>query len=212
MIPKKNLLSRLKESTYTRAASIVGIASILLIAGLATISQPKAASADKVEVEEFFGTASVTRTTLTTTDTPLSGCVVLRTHTAAATWIGIIEGGATSVNTTIRDACVGHSSSRAIYKFSSATIKPDPSDPSTWKTGGLVIKTIVQAEFPPHGPTPFKTESQNRILCGTGDLKNIHGEGVSMAPPIGYAVWIHFGHNHDVGFDFLCQDVDDDDS
>jgi hypothetical protein len=50
-------------------------------------------------------------------------------------------------------------------------------------------------------------------FLGTGELRGIHAEGtvVGSASSTGAAsafqVWVHFGHNHDVGFDFLCRDL-----
>src|SRR6266516_1934858 len=53
----------------------------------------------------------------------------------------------------------------------------------------------------------------------SGQHKGIHAEGTLTAsiraeapgvPRIDYRpmqLWVHFGHRHDVGFDFLCQDL-----
>ena len=214
MIPKKNPLDRLKESPYTRAASIVGIASILLIAGLGTIGQPKAALADKQKVEEFFGIGQFPGTRSAPTSEQISDCgdadpnTNLRRfmRTGENTFTGIIEGSTSKVdNRGLTNTCsIGrtHGTFRTLYYFESVTI--------AGKTGGAVIEHT--GPFDITSGVIFTDGTKFQVLCGTGDLKGIHGEGITTASTgvaNGYALWVHFGHNHDVGYDFLCGDLDD---
>ncbi|MBI2125880.1 MAG: hypothetical protein HYU02_00980 [Thaumarchaeota archaeon] len=231
MSSNKNLLDRLlKESPYARIAFVVGIASILLIAGLATVGQPKAASADKQKVEEFFGIASRTVSAVRVV-TQLSDCgdgfvdangdgiddtrIIRNRSDGTVTWTGIIEGTATLDSNAIIDSCVAgntHGSFRITDTFEEVTIKPDPSDPSTWRTGGLVIELAGSFRNPTPGVSP--ANSITRSLCGTGELRGIHldAAGAATGTPTSAAgfsvVWVHFGHNHDVGYDFLCEGLD----
>ena len=59
-------------------------------------------------------------------------------------------------------------------------------------------------------------DCQLRFLCGTADLKHIDGGGIAQSTNNlvrhAYTMSVHFGHEHDNGFDFLCQDLDNGDS
>ena len=160
---------------------------------------------------EFFGSGTIVSTTVRTAE-PLSACVDLVTRTGTRVWTGIVDG--TTSNTLLKavtDNCDMHGQGRLIYMFTDVTIKPDQSDPSTWITGGAVVEGII--DFTLTAPVPaggvFKSESEHRFLCGTGDLEGIHGVGVSSASAsltavsLDYVMWVHFD-DHETGFEFLC--------
>ncbi len=206
------------NTKYMRIAYVAILASILLVASL-TIAPSLASDDDNNDVVEFFGSGTIESTTVRTAE-PLSACVDLVTRTGTRVWTGIVDG--TASNTLLKavtDNCDMHGQGRLIYMFTDVTIKPDQSDPSTWITGGAVVEGtidfILTAPFPAGGV--FKSESEHRFLCGTGDLEGIHGVGVSSASAsltavsLDYLMWIHFD-DHETGFEFLCDVLDNNDS
>jgi len=189
----------------------------IVLAGLATVGEPNVL-ADKVKVEEFYGTG-FRATSLTRTDEALSDCadtdpstnVVLRTNTGTVTYTGIMEGIGETLAKVLEDSCVPgqtHTTFRTLDTFDTITV--------AGRTGGAVVEVVGHGRIVPTGPTTTATlnEIRIRILCGTGDLKGIHAEGTittSVRPGAqsrAMQVWAHFGHNHDFGFDFLCKDRD----
>ncbi len=206
-----------------KSRSAVRVAAIILI-GLATLGQP-IASADKGKVEEFYGTGfrvanvTMTRETLATCDdTDPNTNVVLQTNTGTATYTGIMDGFGQTTAKVIVDSCVPgqtHTTFRAVETFENLTV--------AGRTGGAVVEFLGNGRIVPIPPGPTTTATLNetriRILCGTGDLKHVHAEGTLTASVRAGAqpgtqiqsramqIWAHFGHNHNVGFDFLCQDL-----
>ena len=194
------------------------VAAIILI-GLVTLGQP-IASADKVKVEEFYGTGfrvanvTMTRETLSSCDdTDPNTNVVLQTNTGTATYTGIMDGIGQTTAKVIVDSCVPgqtHTTFRAVETFDNLTV--------AGRTGGAVVEFLGNGRIVPIPPGPTTTATLNetriRILCGTGDLKHVHAEGTLTASVRGGAqsrsmqIWAHFGHNHNVGFDFLCEDLE----
>ena len=201
-----------------KTGSALRVAAIILI-GLGTLGQP-IASADKAKVEEFYGTGfrvanvTMTRETLSTCDdTDLNTNVVLQTNTGTATYTGIMEGIGQTTAKIIVDSCVPgqtHTTFRAVETFDRLTV--------AGRTGGAVVEFLGNGRIVPIPPGPTTTATLNetriRILCGTGDLKHVHAEGTLTASVRGGAqsramqIWAHFGHNHNVGFDFLCEDLE----
>lgn len=201
-----------------KTRSALRVAAIILI-GLVTLGQPFV-SADKVKVEEFYGTgfrvANVTMTyeTLSTCgDTDPTTNVVLQTNTGTATYTGIMDGIGQTTAKVIVDSCVTgqtHTTFRAVETFDNLTV--------AGRTGGAVVEFLGNGRIVPFPPGSTTTATLNqtriRILCGTGDLKHVHAEGTLTASVRAGAqsramqIWAHFGHNHDVGFDFLCEDLE----
>jgi hypothetical protein len=201
-----------------KTRSALRVAAIILI-GLVTLGQP-IASADKVKVEEFYGTGfrvanvTMTRETLATCDdTDPNTNVVLQTNTGTATYTGIMDGIGQTTAKVIVDSCVPghtHTTFRAVETFDNLTV--------AGRTGGAVVEFLGNGRIVPIPPGPTTTATLNetriRILCGTGDLKRVHAEGTLTASvragsqSRAMQVWAHFGHNHNVGFDFLCQDLE----
>ena len=97
-----------------------------------------------------------------------------------------------------------HNTFRVLDTFESLTV--------AGRTGGAVVEIIGYGRIPATGVSV--NENTIRILCGTGDLKGVHAEGtltVSVGPGVdsrAMQLWVHFGHNHDAGFDFLCETLD----
>lgn len=191
------------------ALAVVAIA----LTGLATVSLPNA-SADKVKVEEFYGIgfrgASVVRSAETISDCgdgDPSTDMLLQTSTGTVTYTGIMEGTGEVLTRGIVDRCVtGHvrTTFRVLDTFESLSV--------AGRTGAAVVEIVGRGSAP--APGVALNETRIRILCGTGELRNVHGEGTQTgsASPTGAStgmqLWVHFGHNHDVGFDFLCRDLD----
>ena len=202
--------------------SALRVAAIILI-GLVTRGQP-IASADQVKVEEFYGTGfrvanvTTTRETLATCDdTDPNTNVVLQTNTGTATYTGIMDGiGQTTAKIIVVSCVPGHTHQtfRTLETFDNLTV--------AGRTGGAVVEFLGNGRIVPIPPGPTTTATLNetriRILCGTGDLKHVHAEGTLTASVRAGAqsramqIWAHFGHNHNVGFDFLCQDLEGNDS
>ena len=193
------------------------------LTGLALVGQPYA-SADKAKVEEFYGTgfrvASVSGV-----QQNLSDCgdgdtttnVVLFNNTGTVTYTGFMEGTGQVLTHTISNACVpgqAHFGIRVLDIFESLTVGG--------RTGGAVVEIVGSGRVPATGIQI--NDNTVRILCGTGQLKGVHAEGTLTAsiraetpgvPRIDYRpmqLWVHSGHRHDVGFDFLCQDLPGHDS
>jgi hypothetical protein len=202
-----------------KTRSALRVAAIILI-GLVTFGQPFA-SADKVKVEEFYGTGfrvanvTMTRDTLSTCDdTDPNTNVVLQTNTGIATYTGIMDGIGQTTAKVIVDSCVPgqtHTTFRAVETFDNLTV--------AGRTGGAVVEFLGNGRIVPFPPgattTATLNETRIRILCGIGDLKHVHAEGTltaSVRPGAqsrAMQIWAHFGHQHNVGFDFLCQDLED---
>ena len=193
------------------------------LTGLALLGQPNA-SADKAKVEEFYGTGFRAVSVLSVQQN-LSDCgdadsttnVVLFNNTGTVTYTGIMEGTGQVRTTTISNGCVpgqAHLGIRVLDTFESLTV--------AGRTGGAVVEIIGSGRVPATGIQI--NDNTVRILCGTGQLKGIHAEGTLTAsiragapgvPLIDYRpvqLWVHFGHRHDVGFDFLCNDLPGHDS
>lgn len=195
-----------------RTKDALRVATVAL-AGLAVIGQPDA-SADKAKVEEFYGTAFRTPSVGSSPEI-LSDCgdtvqgttVVLTTNTGTVTYTGIIEGTGTVLTKSLANNCASgqsHSTFRVLDVFESVSI--------AGRTGGAVVEIIGRASSPATGVT--FNDNTIRVLCGTGDLKGVHAEGTLTASIVAGGVasralqlWVHFGHRHDVGFDFLCRDL-----
>jgi hypothetical protein len=193
------------------------------LTGLALVSPPDA-SADKAKVEEFYGTG-FRAVDVTSAQQNLSDCgdadsttnVVHISNTGTVTYTGFMEGTGHVLTGTISNACVSgqtHFGIRVLDTFDRLTV--------AGRTGGAVVEIIGSGRVPATGIQI--NDNTVRILCGTGELKGIHAEGTLTAsiraessgvPRIDYRpmqLWVHFGHRHDVGFDFLCQDLPGDDS
>ncbi len=192
---------------------------VIALTGLATVGLPNA-SADRVNVEEFYGTG-FRAVSVTTVVEPLSDCgdgivdtngdgvddtrVVLQTNNGTVTYTGIMEGIGQVLTKVVADSCVPgqtHTTFRGLETFDSLTV--------AGTTGGAVVEIVGNGRIPTPGVA--LNETRIRILCGTGELKGIHAEGTltaSVRPGAAsraMQLWVHFGHNHDNGFDFLCQD------
>jgi hypothetical protein len=186
--------------------------AVIALTSLATIGQPHA-SADKVKVEESYGTGLRT-TRVDRVNEPISDCrdtnaatnIVHQQSTGTVTYTGFMEGTGDVVSDGLSDTCFGqtHNSYRVIDTFEHLTI--------AGRTGGAVVELVGRFSSPSMGLT--LNESRIRILCGTGELKGVHAEGtvVGSSTPTNafsaFQVWVHFGHKHDVGFDFLCRDLE----
>jgi len=190
----------------------------IALTGAAMIGQPRA-SADKVNVEEFYGTG-LRASTVTGVSETVSDCgdgnnatnISHQTRTGVVTYTGpiqgtgIMHGTGEAVSNGLSDNCQGqtHNGFRVIDTFETLTV--------AGRTGGAVVEIVGRGTSP--GAGVVLNESRLRILCSTGELRGIHAEGtvVGSASSTGAAsafqVWVHFGHNHDVGFDFMCRDLD----
>ena len=137
-----------------KTQSAVRVAAIILI-GLATLGHPMA-SADKVKVEEFYGTGfrvanvTMTRETLATCDdTDPNTNVVLQTNTGTATYTGIMDGIGQTTAKVIVDSCVPgqtHTTFRAVETFDNLTV--------AGRTGGAVVEFLGNGRIVPiPGPT-----------------------------------------------------------
>ena len=184
----------------------------IALTGLATIG-PLDASADEVKVEEFYGTG-LRATSVVRVSEQISDCgdtdpatnIVAQTSTGTVTYTGFMEGTGEVLNKGVSDNCGGqtHTSYRLIDTFESLMV--------AGRTGGAAVEIVGRLNSPAPGVT--LNESRIRILCGTGELKGVHAEGtvVGTATATGafsaFQLWAHFRHNHDVGFDFLCRDLD----
>ena len=189
----------------------------IALASSVVIGQPRA-SADKVDVHEFYGTglrastvSSVSETVSDCGDSNAATNISQQTRTGTVTYTGPIQGtsimlgAGEGVSDGLVDNCTGqtHNGFRVIDTFESLTV--------AGRTGGAVVEIVGRGTSP--GPGVVLNEARLRILCGTGELKGVHAEGlvVGSARPSGAAsafqVWVHFGHNHDTGFDFMCRDL-----
>ena len=202
----RTLLNRLKKNPrYIRITFVAMGASVLLLAGLFGVGL-FTASADKVKVEEVFGTGALTQANIGVETDTLSDCgdgdpnTNFRHNTLNRTssWTGIIEGTATGIEEVLTANCATPSTGvvRQVAKFKEVTV--------AGRTGGLALEIIGDGTTPPNA-----ANIRLRFLCGSGDLKHVHGEGIFLRYGTirHYAMWIHFGHNHDVGYDFLCEDL-----
>ena len=187
--------------------------AMVVLAGLAVVGQHPA-SADRPNIEELFGTAFRTPSVVGISSQVLSDCgdtdtatnVILQTNTGRVTYTGFIEGTGALSTTVLVNNCVagfGHNTFRVLDTFESVTI--------AGRTGGAVIEILGRGTNPATGVV--LNDNTVRVLCGTGDLKGIHAEGTlstSIGPGVAARVlqlWVHFGHHHHVGFDFLCRDL-----
>jgi len=127
--------------------------------------------------------------------------------TGSVTYTGILEGTGQLLTKTLINRCVPsqpHNTFRVLDSFESLTVDG--------RTGGAVVEIVGHGRAPVTGVNI--NESTVRIVCGTGELKGVHAEGTlttSIGPGVdvrAMQVWVHFGHNHDVGFDFLCEALD----
>ncbi len=184
--------------------------AVVALTSLAVVGQHPA-SADKLKVEESYGTAFRTPSVLAASQI-LSNCgdadpatnVILQTNTGTVTYTGIIEGTGAVSTTSLINNCVsgfGHNTFRVLDTFESVTV--------AGRTGGAVVEILGRGSNP--APGVALNDNTIRILCGTGELKGIHPEGTltaSIGPGVAsraLQLWVHFGHRHDVGFDFLCR-------
>jgi hypothetical protein len=163
-------------------------------------------------MEQGSGAVSITTVAETLSDcgdTDPSTNVVLQTNSGTVNYTGIMEGTGQVLTKQLRDSCVlgqTHTTFRVLETFDSLTV--------AGTTGGAVVELVGHGRIPTTGVT--LNEVRIRILCGTGELKGIHAEGTlttSVRPGAdsrAMQLWVHFGHNHDVGFDFLCQGLDGD--
>jgi len=188
------------------------MAAVVLV-GLPVLGQPLA-SADNVK-EQFYGTglrsANVTGTTEPVSDCGDSNAATNISHlirTGQVTYTGpiqgttIMEGTGAAVSVGLSDNCQGqtHTGFRVIDTFATLTV--------AGRTGGAVVEIVGRGTSP--GPGVVLNEARLRVLCGTGELRGIHAEGVVVgsANPTGAAsafqLWVHFDHKHD-HFDFMCE-------
>jgi len=193
--------------------------SVLRVAAIAvtvlTLVGQRSASADKQNVEEFYGTGFRAVSGVVSTNETLSDCgdsdatsnVILQTNAGTVTYTGILEGTGQLLTKLLSNRCVPsqpHNTFRVLDTFESLTV--------AGRTGGAVVEIIGYGRIPATGVSV--NENTIRILCGTGDLKGVHAEGtltVSVGPGVdsrAMQLWVHFGHNHDAGFDFLCETLD----
>src|SRR3954470_4943685 len=195
-----------------QATSVLRMALIALT-GLATIGQPDA-WADKVKVAEIYGTglraASVKRVSA-----PISDCgdtdattnISSNESKGTVTYTGFMEGTGEVLSQGLADNCSGqnHNTFRVLDKFRSLAVEG--------RIGGAVVE-IVGRGTSAGGVT--LNESRLRILCGTGELKDVYAEGAvngsayTHGASSGFQVWAHFGHKPDFGFDFMCRDLEQD--
>jgi hypothetical protein len=201
--------------TSEEAPMTTGIAVRVIALALITsaVVAPRQAAADKQKVEEIYGTGFRAASAVSSSET-LSDCgdgdstsnVILQTNTGTVVYTGILEGSGKIRTTILSNRCVPsqpHNTFRVLDIFESLTV--------AGRTGGAVVETIGFGRIPSTGINI--NDDRVRILCGTGDLKGVHGEGtltVSVGPGVdsrALQLWVHFGHNHDVGFDFLCDDL-----
>ena len=188
------------------------------LTGLALVSQPNA-FADRAQVEELYGTgfrvasvSSVQQNLSDCGDTDPTTNIVLFNNTGTVTYTGFMEGTGRVLTSTLANACVPgqtHFGIRVLDIFESLTV--------AGRTGGAVVEIVGSGRVPATGIQI--NDNTVRILCGTGQLKGVHAEGTLTAsiraeapgvPRIDYRpmqLWVHFGHRHDVGFEFLCQDL-----
>ena len=184
--------------TTSNVLRVVAIALTAL-----TLVGQRDAAADKTNVEEFYGTGfravsgvvAVNETLSDCGDADASSNVILQTTTGSVTYTGILEGTGQLLTKTLINRCVPsqpHNTFRVLDSFESLTVDG--------RTGGAWSRSSATGAL--------------RILCGTGELKGVHAEGTlttSIGPGVdvrAMQVWVHFGHNHDVGFDFLCEALD----
>jgi hypothetical protein len=192
--------------------TVFRMAAVVLV-GLPVLGQPLA-SADNVK-EQFYGTglrsANVTGTTEQVSDCGDSNPATNISHlirTGQVTYTGpiqgttIMEGTGAAVSVGLSDNCQGqtHTGFRVIDTFATLTV--------AGRTGGAVVEIVGRGTSP--GPGVVLNEARLRVLCGTGELRGIHAEGVVVgsANPTGAAsafqLWVHFDHKHD-HFDFMCE-------
>ena len=196
--------------TTSNVLRVVAIALTAL-----TLVGQRDAAADKTNVEEFYGTGfravsgvvAVNETLSDCGDADASSNVILQTATGSVTYTGILEGTGQLLTKTLINRCVPsqpHNTFRVLDSFESLTVDG--------RTGGAVVEIVGHGRAPVTGVNI--NESTVRILCGTGELKGVHAEGTlttSIGPGVdvrAMQLWVHFGHNHDVGFDFLCEALD----
>jgi len=196
--------------TTSNVLRVVAIALTAL-----TLVGQRDAAADKTNVEEFYGTGfravsgvvAVNETLSDCGDADASSNVILQTTTGSVTYTGILEGTGQLLTKTLINRCVPsqpHNTFRVLDSFESLTVDG--------RTGGAVVEIVGHGRAPVTGVNI--NESTVRIVCGTGELKGVHAEGTlttSIGPGVdvrAMQVWVHFGHNHDVGFDFLCEALD----
>ena len=196
--------------TTSNVLRVVAIALTAL-----TLVGQRDAAADKTNVEEFYGTGfravsgvvAVNETLSDCGDADASSNVILQTTTGSVTYTGILEGTGQLLTKTLINRCVPsqpHNTFRVLDSFESLTVDG--------RTGGAVVEIVGHGRAPVTGVNI--NESTVRIVCGTGELKGVHAKGTlttSIGPGVdvrAMQVWVHFGHNHDVGFDFLCEALD----
>jgi hypothetical protein len=194
-------------------SSVLRVVAIALTA-LALVGQ-RDASADKKNVEEFYGTGFRAPSVVTVSET-LSDCgdadpstsVILQTSTGTVTYTGFMEGTGQTQNHLLADRCAAgqsHNTFRVLDSFESLTV--------AGRTGGAVVEIMGRGRVA--SPGVNLNENTVRILCGTGELEGVHAEGTLTSSVITgggggrvMQLWVHFGHHHDVGFDFLCRGLD----
>ena len=196
--------------TTSNVLRVVAIALTAL-----TLVGQRDAAADKTNVEEFYGAGfravsgvvAVNETLSDCGDADASSNVILQTTTGSVTYTGILEGTGQLLTKTLINRCVPsqpHNTFRVLDSFESLTVDG--------RTGGAVVEIVGHGRAPVTGVNI--NESTVRIVCGTGELKGVHAEGTlttSIGPGVdvrAMQLWVHFGHNHDVGFDFLCEALD----
>jgi hypothetical protein len=191
--------------------SVLRVVAITLTV-LATIGHPPA-SADEAKVEEFSGTG-LRATSVDRVPEQVSDCgdtnpatsINAMTSRGSVTYTGFMEGTGEVLSQGLQDNCTGqiHNGFRVLDTFDHLTV--------AGRSGGAVVEIVGRGTAV--GPGVVVNESRLRILCGTGELKGVHAEGlvVGSASPTGansaFRMWVHFGRHLDTGFEFLCRDLD----
>jgi len=183
MSSNKNLLDRLlKESPYARIAFVVGIASILLVAGLSTMVGPSIASDDDGS-KKCHATGNVA--------TPVLLPDSVRTHASApgfefverlttSVYTGDVEGRAYGALNLLRDLDAHVTDASAVSIFRGTVCGSEP--------GVMTIISTIIADttdcFPPKNPACppgiARGETHVVVVQGIQGLDGICGGGTSM--------------------------------
>lgn len=195
-----------RSPKYLGVAYAAILTSILLIASITFILPSIASSEDDERVLEVFGsgllgrvsrTASTEELVHTCGDTDPDTNVITFVRGGENAFTGIIAGTTAQVdNRGLLNTCKEgrvHLTFVTTYFFEEATVEG--------RTGGLVMRQTGIFDRD-HG-VGF-TDAIFTTLCGTGELEGIHGEGTTTAPPSAYRLHIHFDHDHETGWEFLC--------
>ena len=190
MIPKKNLLSRLKKSPHIRIAYTAMIASILLVASLAVMNPLNAAATD--DKRTCHATGTFTSGVVPDIATQTVGDLIIRTRVSANTYTGGFEGRTITLRATTSDT-----TAKMVYDSGLTTVIGSLCGSPQGKLTGIFTFTQDQTACPcPPGIQTLEGIFIVQDGSGQGGFEGVCGGGTFKAAtgqPATYDWTLHFG-------------------